>query len=566
MSANAESMSTVAAAEAPMFVINLCASTTPVALVQPNSPELKRYTFFVTRRREEGRERFRLHMGYFDTQEQAEGLLADVREVYPAAWVGPAPGPGLGHKPPPRAIVAPVMVFTAAPAAIVAVAAAAESCIESVAVAPEAPAQRNAPSVAAMPPAVVENIVAARPVGPLLPAVDQTQSVPTLSALVQPELTLLATGVTPVLSPPVPETAVAAAEPPVELSLVEDQPRQPVEGSIERPLDEMSNVREVLALLDAAPQAANPSAPSVELNPVQELTLLEEGPARADLADTAIRMMTPEDTQTLRDIKLDTHNKAPPCFAVQLVWSVTPIDMNKYPQLAIFRAYTLYHVEGNRQGRRWYGVRLGFFSDAHAAKQVAYYMKADYSAVVVVPVAVKERERASAPSEAQVAKPPVSRPAPAKAAKGSDMQGFELLPTELQPADVSEKEPLQLATSDDGPARRVRVFGTPVAANPVPLPAATVLPTPAQSRPPKKPTGKRVVARTPARRAEPGQALAMESTLEMLGASTLTLDDDRVQITDPALRRAGEKAKPKNGLRFSRLLGRLTERLGDNRR
>ena len=79
MSANAESMSTVAAAEAPMFVINLCASTTPVALVQPNSPELKRYTFFVTRRREEGRERFRLHMGYFDTQEQAEGLLADVQ-------------------------------------------------------------------------------------------------------------------------------------------------------------------------------------------------------------------------------------------------------------------------------------------------------------------------------------------------------------------------------------------------------------------------------------------------------------------------------------------------------
>ena len=565
MSANAESMSTVAAAEAPMFVINLCASTTPVALVQPNSPELKRYTFFVTRRREEGRERFRLHMGYFDTQEQAEGLLADVREVYPAAWVGPAPGPSLGHKPPPRAIVAPVTVFTAAPATVVAVAAAAaESRIESVAVAPEAPAQRSAPPVAAIPPAVVENIVAVRPAALLPPAVDQTQSVPTLSALAP--VTLLATGVTPVLSPPAPETAVVPPEPPVELSLVEDQPRQPVKASVERPLEEMSNVREVLALLDAAPQAEEPSVPPVELNPVQELTLLEEGPARADLADTAIRMVTPEDTQTLRDIKLDTQNKAPPCFAVQLVWSVTPIDMSKYPQLAIFRAYTLYHVEGNRQGRRWYGVRLGFFSDAHAAKQVAYYMKADYSAVVVVPVAVKERERASAPSDAHAAKLPVSRPAPAKGAKGGDMQGFELLPTELQPADVSEKEPLQLATADDGPAQRVRVFGTPDAADPASLPAATVLPAPAPARPPKKPTGKRVVARTPARRAEPGQALAMESTLEMLGASTLTLDEDRVQITDPALRRAGEKAKPKNGLRFSRLLGRLTERLGDNRR
>ena len=71
-----------------------------------------------------------------------------------------------------------------------------------------------------------------------------------------------------------------------------------------------------------------------------------------DLDDSAIRMMTPEDTQTLRDIKLDTENKAPPCFAVQLMWSVTPIDMATLPQLAIFNAYTLYNVEGSRQGRR----------------------------------------------------------------------------------------------------------------------------------------------------------------------------------------------------------------------
>ena len=66
MNANAETMTgALRQDEAPLFVINLCASTTPVALTQPNSPELKRYTFFVTRRREEGRERFRLHMGYF---------------------------------------------------------------------------------------------------------------------------------------------------------------------------------------------------------------------------------------------------------------------------------------------------------------------------------------------------------------------------------------------------------------------------------------------------------------------------------------------------------------------
>src|SRR5208282_4270174 len=74
------------------FVINLCSSTTPVALSPPDHAGLKRFIFFVSRRREEGRERFRLHMGYFESQEEAEKLLDIVREIYPGAWAGLAPG------------------------------------------------------------------------------------------------------------------------------------------------------------------------------------------------------------------------------------------------------------------------------------------------------------------------------------------------------------------------------------------------------------------------------------------------------------------------------------------
>src|SRR5205814_1836908 len=55
-------------------------------------PELKRFTFFVSRRFEEGRERFRLHMGYFATLAEAEEWLGVVREIYPGAWAGEAPG------------------------------------------------------------------------------------------------------------------------------------------------------------------------------------------------------------------------------------------------------------------------------------------------------------------------------------------------------------------------------------------------------------------------------------------------------------------------------------------
>jgi hypothetical protein len=74
------------------FVINLTSSTTPMALSQPKDPTLAQYTFFVSRRLEDGRERFRLHMGYFETLQAAEEMLTVVREVYPSAWAGEAPG------------------------------------------------------------------------------------------------------------------------------------------------------------------------------------------------------------------------------------------------------------------------------------------------------------------------------------------------------------------------------------------------------------------------------------------------------------------------------------------
>jgi hypothetical protein len=81
-----------AAVNADTYVINLCSSTTPMALAQPDAPELKRFRFFVSRRLEDGRERFRLHMGHFETLEEAEDWLGVVRDVYPGAWAGETPG------------------------------------------------------------------------------------------------------------------------------------------------------------------------------------------------------------------------------------------------------------------------------------------------------------------------------------------------------------------------------------------------------------------------------------------------------------------------------------------
>jgi len=81
------------ATSAGQFVLNLCSSTTPMALAQTDLQELKRFTFFVSRRFEEGRERFRLHMGYFATLAEAVDAKEwfDVTVELPADYRGLIP-------------------------------------------------------------------------------------------------------------------------------------------------------------------------------------------------------------------------------------------------------------------------------------------------------------------------------------------------------------------------------------------------------------------------------------------------------------------------------------------
>ena len=111
----------------------------------------------------------------------------------------------------------------------------------------------------------------------------------------------------------------------------------------------------------------------------------ESAPAQ-DPAHGAIPLLKPDDTGTREALKSAVTSNAPVPFAVQLQWSVQQVELDKVPPLAIFSAYTLYTVEGSRDGRKWFGLRLGFFSDAISAKQVAHYVRSEFTAVAVVPV------------------------------------------------------------------------------------------------------------------------------------------------------------------------------------
>jgi hypothetical protein len=245
-----------------------------------------------------------------------------------------------------------------------------------------------------------------------------------------------------------------------------------------------------------------------------------------DVETGAISLLKPDDTGTRRALKEAVAENAPVWFAVQLQWAVQPVELSKVPPLAIFSAYTLYTVEGSRDGRKWYGLRLGFFSDAISAKQVAYYVRSEFASVAVVPVSPQERTRATdVDKKAELAFP--------KKARSEPVDEFKLIDSDERPA---------LA----GPRQQA-------AAKPA-APAKTAPPAAAAARR----TPKAAAGRVRAREARTPQTL--EETLEILGAGELEMDNGTGEtINESGVRHL--RVEVQKNTPFSRLLERLSERV-----
>src|SRR5579871_6152038 len=80
----------------PLYVITLAASIAPMPMRPPSAPALAGLAIFRSRQLEDGRERFRLHIGYFASEADAERVLPLVRGDYPFAIVALAPENSLG--------------------------------------------------------------------------------------------------------------------------------------------------------------------------------------------------------------------------------------------------------------------------------------------------------------------------------------------------------------------------------------------------------------------------------------------------------------------------------------
>ena len=601
------------AAEAGPFVLNLCSSTTPMALAQTELPELKRFTFFVSRRFEEGRERFRLHMGFFASQAEAEEWLSVVRDIYPGAWAGEAPGKKLraraaeaaavqaGHAvgpqktvarpdapaanpPPAPAAARPQAARPAAPPKVPTLVPtlhppAAPPASARVSAVPAAAARAAAaqPAKAAPPPQPKRTASAAPPPRPMSPAVARTPApIPPASrpaaarpAAPAPRLPQQARTGSPAAARPAPKPAPVkpaaptaamagapakpAATPPAPKSVPQSAAR-PMQPSGQKPVFANSNVKEVMAALDRhehatgetrvmpSPLAQPDVADDPSLTDTQVLRFLEtrredDDSARAQAglqvdaaAESGISLLKPDDTGTRRALKEAVSHNEPVAFAVQLQWSVQPVELDKVPPLAIFSAYTLYSVEGSREGRRWYGLRLGFFNDAISAKQVAYYVRSEFTSVAVVPVSPQERDRATEDNRR------FAGAGAARKRRESEDNEFKLIDSDTTPA-----------------AQAVAAAPPPAKASPVAAQPAAAAAQPAAARSERKSAGK-VSAR------ERRTPQTLEETLEILGANELAIDNGkRDTLSDTGVRHL--RVEVQKNTPFSRLLERLSERV-----
>jgi hypothetical protein len=315
------------------FVINLSASTAPISVPIAGVAGSQAHVYQL-QRPEDGRMRYRLRLGPFTKEEDADAVLLKVREVYPSALTATAGPDDL------RAIAA--LQAKAAPPTL------------------------NERSAAQSPPPPKAGPAATAPAAAMTPA---AAAPPAMAA-----------------GPPIATASAAAMNPPVRTAAPAAPYRSP---RIPVLLTEV-----VSRSAAASPPKAVPSPTRVQVPPTTIAGAKNPPPLR-ELRPTAQPAPTLDSTQTLRaltTLELEDED-AMRWFVIQLALVEDAIDPDTVPNLDIFSVYRLYAVAGLDQGRIMHALRLGFFSEELAAAAVASYLSAYYEKPSIKRVSAAERDR-----------------------------------------------------------------------------------------------------------------------------------------------------------------------------
>jgi hypothetical protein len=383
------------------FVINLHASTAPIGLPSKSPAGNEHARLYQIQRVDDGRIRYRLRLGPFATEDEAEVALAQARLEYPGALMVTAAADdlhaialvrGKANSGGPSADVRstdtsadarntdtvlqpvldtrrftlPITADPVAPAALPAAAAPVPPL--TLTLVEDAPARAAAP----VPPLILtlvedEPVRAAAPV--LVAAVPKPTPTPAA---------VIAAPAAAVAAPVVAQTAPAAAVP------------QRVAVSV---ASDIASMQALIAAIDSdidtSPNKVTTKPPVLHTVPAAKVT------ARRDDARAGAPVPSLESTQTLRPLtplELGEHEAAR-WFVVQLALSDDAFDSDALPHLDIFSLYRLYTVIGMDQGRLVHALRLGFFGEEVGARAVSSYLSAFYDEPIVKRVSVAERDR-----------------------------------------------------------------------------------------------------------------------------------------------------------------------------
>jgi SPOR domain len=333
------------------FVINLSASSAPLSPPGRGLTTVAGVHVYQIQRMEDRRPRYRLRLGPFATEEQAEATLAMVRDVYPSALTATAETDDLraiaALKPKPEGAAPAAAPPVSAPARVAA-----------------APVNAPAPVVAmhaAAPPVVVLQPSVPRP-RPLPPAA----SIPVLSDSVE---------VVRRAPPP------AAKSPSAARATV--PPAAAVNLSAKAPMAAAAKAAPPIAQPAATPAATPAAAPATKVAPPARGAGLPDAPRPSVESTQTLRALTPSELE----------DAGARWYVIQLSLSGESFDPDSLPNLDIFNEYRLYSVAGIDQGRIVHALRLGFFAEEGAAAAVASYLGAFYEKPTVKRISVAERER-----------------------------------------------------------------------------------------------------------------------------------------------------------------------------
>jgi SPOR domain len=331
------------------FVINLSASSAPIDVPAKGVAGCEHVQVFLVQRIEDRRPRYRLRLGPFGTEDEAEAVLVKARATYPSALTATADAEDL------RVMAAMQAKLGALPAPP-----------STAAPSPKPEVPRQTVSVAPVPAQIVPSLsLLAVPAdnAPLALVPSPPRTLPSSPQSPSPSSTPIPT-VTRAVPMPVPK----APQPAVRAAAIAPTPAdKPVNGA---PAPQKTRI-------EAIPHAATP--PATAPRPVH----LNKPLPNLDATQTV---------RALTQLELEG-DQASRWFVIQLALAEEAFDPEVLPNLDIFNAYRLYSVAGIDQGRIVHALRMGFFSEEVGARAVASYLAAYYDNPTIKRVSTAERQR-----------------------------------------------------------------------------------------------------------------------------------------------------------------------------